>query len=58
MQQYPGFIMKSYKVSSKEDQDFGIAGAIRSPSRSGRRPRIPSTQPTITVEAVPVSQWT
>ena len=36
----------------------GMAGARRSPSRSGRSPRMPSTQPTMTVEAVPVSQCT
>jgi hypothetical protein len=31
---------------------------ILSDLRSGRRPGMPSTQPAIMVEAVPVSQWT
>ena len=51
------FPRKSLSIS-KESQLSGTAGAIRIPSRSGRSPRIPSTQPTITVEAVPVSQCT
>ena len=36
----------------------GTDGQITMPSKTGRIPRMPSTQPTMTVLAVPVSQWT
>lgn len=48
---------KSFQISSAF-HSLGMEGAILMPPKSGRIPRMPSTQPTITVEAVPVSQWT
>ena len=47
----------SFSISIRS-HSRGIDGAIRSPVKSGRMPRIPSTHPTITVDAVPVSQCT
>lgn len=51
------FPRKSFQISSAF-HSFGMEDAILMPPKSGRIPRMPSTQPTITVEAVPVSQWT
>ena len=50
------FLPRKFFSILKPSHDAGIAGAISSPSRSGRIPQIPSTHPTITVDAVPVSQ--
>ena len=42
----------------KPSHSAGMAGDTRRPWGVGRRPRMPSTMPTMTVDAVPVSQCT